>query len=587
VYKRDGRLVPFEADKISRALFAATERLGSPDAFLARELTDSILHFLGKEGNEAIPTTAWIAETVFKVTRELGQPALAQAFADQAARSEPETTVGKRERGLHEADGPDPAVGLGKQPGPSWDDLRAWVEAAPDPLSLSWRVSRSCLRAYSLREVFARDLVAAHRDGLLTFTTLESPRELAGCVLGAPTRCPLGEAVFEARGLAGDYLALDGPEYGLSLVPGGTPEPADLVRELAASLRPSGFRAVVNLNCGTPPGWADGLAEGPLFAGQRTPPSARQLAGRADSLLDLFLGIEHAAAPRPSGETSRPAPLLRMDWHLGDRDCHPAEQDRLLRLARRLLEHPALAVVFDRPRRPVALAEGLDRQHPAVLLTVGLNLPLLAERAGVRTDPARLLGKLRSLARLALSAAVQKRDFLRRQRRDRPAFLYDRARLVVAPVGLEAVVSALFGRGLCAGGPGLEFARDLLGHLRAALDEDGRAYHLATSLDAPADVRLGDPPVEPDAPFPLPPATRVAGITAWDPQAPPKQQLRASGRLQAVTEAGTAAVLLGGERLPTAETVADLLVYAWRHTEVARLRFVLAATPHRQLAAPW
>ena len=33
VRKRDGRLVPFEADKISRALFAASESVGRPDAF--------------------------------------------------------------------------------------------------------------------------------------------------------------------------------------------------------------------------------------------------------------------------------------------------------------------------------------------------------------------------------------------------------------------------------------------------------------------------------------------------------------------------------------------------------------------------
>jgi len=37
VRKPDGQLVPFEADKISRDLFAASETLGKPDAFLARE----------------------------------------------------------------------------------------------------------------------------------------------------------------------------------------------------------------------------------------------------------------------------------------------------------------------------------------------------------------------------------------------------------------------------------------------------------------------------------------------------------------------------------------------------------------------
>ena len=47
IHKRDGRLVPFEADKISRALFAATESLGQPNAFLARELTSHSLTEIG------------------------------------------------------------------------------------------------------------------------------------------------------------------------------------------------------------------------------------------------------------------------------------------------------------------------------------------------------------------------------------------------------------------------------------------------------------------------------------------------------------------------------------------------------------
>src|SRR5205823_1043448 len=80
--KRDGRLVPFEPDRISQALFAASEALGRPDAFLARELADGVLHFVGREFAAGdTPTTGQIADLVAKVTRELGQPALAQAFA--------------------------------------------------------------------------------------------------------------------------------------------------------------------------------------------------------------------------------------------------------------------------------------------------------------------------------------------------------------------------------------------------------------------------------------------------------------------------------------------------------------------------
>src|SRR5215831_11474875 len=84
VRKRDGTLVPFDPDEISRALFAAGESLGRADAFLARELTDGVVHFLASEGAAAVPSTAQIAETVEKVVRELGQPLLAQAFAECA-----------------------------------------------------------------------------------------------------------------------------------------------------------------------------------------------------------------------------------------------------------------------------------------------------------------------------------------------------------------------------------------------------------------------------------------------------------------------------------------------------------------------
>src|SRR5438270_3871172 len=86
VAKRDGRVVPFEGDNVCRAIFAVTEELGRPDAFLARELTDGVLHFLATDldGSDTA-TTAQIADTVVKVVRELGHPTLAQAFRQHAA----------------------------------------------------------------------------------------------------------------------------------------------------------------------------------------------------------------------------------------------------------------------------------------------------------------------------------------------------------------------------------------------------------------------------------------------------------------------------------------------------------------------
>src|SRR5260370_33968185 len=95
IYKRDGRLVPFESDKMSQSLFAATESLNRPDAFTARELTDSVLHFMTAELPDAIPKATQVADLVIKVVRELGQSAIAQAYSDFAVSK----CLVKRERG--------------------------------------------------------------------------------------------------------------------------------------------------------------------------------------------------------------------------------------------------------------------------------------------------------------------------------------------------------------------------------------------------------------------------------------------------------------------------------------------------------
>jgi hypothetical protein len=81
ILTRDGRLVPFEPDRISRSLFAVTELMGTPNAFLARELTDGVLHFIGLEP-DGPPTTSDLAEMVAKVVRELGYPAIARVYEE-------------------------------------------------------------------------------------------------------------------------------------------------------------------------------------------------------------------------------------------------------------------------------------------------------------------------------------------------------------------------------------------------------------------------------------------------------------------------------------------------------------------------
>src|SRR5439155_14648804 len=419
VRKRDGRLVPFEADHISRSLFAAGERIGKPDPFMARELTDSVLHFLVAEAGGAVPATSQIADVVIKVVRELGQPALALAYAEAQA----ETQARDGRVGAQATGGP--ALPAAKA-GLALETMAESVRTGLSPQELAWQAANACLRDYSLHEVYTRDLLAAQSDGLLALFGLEHPLELAGYVA---TTVPAGgmdvvAAVEQLRGVAGAFVVLDGPEYAL---PGqDTGPPADAFADsLRLALRVAHLQAVVNLNCARPPAHVEELAVGPLFEEHRA-----AVAGPQHELREALCAQLVTA----------PASPVRVDWHLGKQDFESGGDGTLQRLARSALEGAALTFVFDRPRRTPALAEGLDRQHPAALLAVGLNLPQLLEQAGPEMDPPTFLRKLGSLARLALSAAKQKRDFLRRYCQERLArasgFLLDRARLVVVPMGL-------------------------------------------------------------------------------------------------------------------------------------------------------
>jgi hypothetical protein len=554
VYKRDGQLVPFDADKISRALFAAGEELGHADAFLARELADGVVHFLTLESEGVTPTTQQIAEIVIKVVRELGQPALAEAFARHAEQR----------------------VRLTAKPQAAEVVLRF---ALGTPLSM---VRSSCVRDYTLQTIFTRDLLAAQSAGLLTLTGLQAPTELAGCVLGPPLDSAANPiaAVEEMRRFVGQFIVLDGPEHLLATQE--RPTVSAFARDLAIGLRLTGLQGIVNLNSAAPPSWAGELAEGPLFAAQQRTPHTEPLRAATDELAKELLQPTHSIPC---------ADALRLDWHLSERDfaVEPERRACLPHLTRLALEGAPLAFVFDRPRRPTALAEGIDRQHAAVLLTVGLHLPRLAEQPGIDGDPGKFLAKLGSLARLALSAGVQKREYLRRLERSRSrppadgpaltsAFLLDRARLVVAPVGLDSVVHSFVKKGLSAGGAALDFGRQIVQRLRDVLRQDGRNVHLDTCLDGPFGFHLAD--VEGDE---WPAAEEVAGLTAWDATAALKSQMRSAGVLHGVAEHGTLALFLPEDKTSSPEQLADVLHAVWQQSDVVRLRLIHGAKAARQL----
>jgi hypothetical protein len=258
---------------------------------------------------------------------------------------------------------------------------------------------------------------------------------------------------------------------------------------------------------------------------------------------------------------------VRIDWHLSDRDLQNDAGKRLLPLARAALDGAALTFVFDRRQQQVALAEGLTRQHTAVLMTVGLNLPLLLQMTGAPADTELFLQKLGSLARVAMSAGAQKRAALRRLcAKDSVllrSFFLDRARVLIVPIGLEETVHGMGGQGLCAP-DGLRLGKQIVKRLNEALRSDGRTRLLDSCIGAPGSFAF-DPASGPTE------LRDVAGLTAWDDAATVKNQLKAAAALHAVAGGGTAAVRIARA---TPEQLVEWLGWAWQRTAIAQMRFL-------------
>jgi ATP cone domain len=519
VRRRDGSRVPFEADRICQSLYAAAEAQGTASAFLIRELTDVVLHFLAQAAFDAIPSTAQIAEEVEKIVREVGQPELARRYAERQQRA---------------ADPPAHHVYVA-------------CTALPD------RFVTECLEAYALQVIFTRDVAAAIREGLLHVSGLNVPAALSSLVLEATrlAELPWWPALDDWRACGGEHWIVESPEWLFTAQthPALTPH----LCEHLLSLPTLAQRSVeLHLNVAEPPAWSLAHPARPLFTPDEEEATLQERSNFLDSLLERWKMLN---APK--------VPMIA--WHIHERSFRDETERRQLHdLLRQALQGKAIRFVFDRPRGAVALAEGLDRKCPGVLVEVGLDLDALAQRPDIEGDGLTLLKKLPSLARMAVSAAGQKRQFLRGLPEASPLkrrFLIDRVAVAVAPLGLDEAVRRITGESLAKSSLSLDFALKVLQTLKDALHHAGQAINLDLRLDG-------------------------AALSAADATLSPAQQLEIAGKLHARAGAGSATLLLADEADMNTDSLRELLHWAWRSTGIVRLQLRHTQTAVQQGELP-
>jgi len=338
-----------------------------------------------------------------------------------------------------------------------------------------------CLEAYSLQAVFGRDLVAAHHGNLLTLSGLGTPRHLDSIVVDPPRSDQpdspwlLGwSQIQQASQRAGKWLLMDSPELLFA---------AHGMRWLEAVCAGRiGFRRhlVFNLRMATPPRWSNEVAAGPLFPAS----SATRTANHSGTLSIL------------DAAESKRALWFLINWHMHAQDFEDETDSQAKEI---LLPRPALwrrtTFIFDRPGRPVALAAGLDRTQPAMLLSVGLQLDNFLRLPEVEGDTGRMLAKLPSLVRMAVSAGMQKRHYLRRHCPELSrGFLLDRARLSVEPWQLDEAAQRLVGAAPAQSKLALGVAQQISQTLSEAAEQESKTANLDISLvqDRLVDARTAE-----------------------------------------------------------------------------------------------
>jgi len=520
VEKRDGRREPFDADKISQGLYAATEGAGASNAFLARELADGVLHFLGQENEAESISAAQIGELVEKVVRELGNPELAQAFAEHRQTIDLAANQPKRHEGT-------------------------FTYSLDHDFE---KVQQKFSAHYSRHAVFARDLAAAHFWGLITLSgELDRPDSLDALVLPPPevqdswsSRSPAWRQVEKACRLGQwregcpvhlvRWLAVDSADrlvarYGMRWL-----------EDLAAAVSAKRCWVSLNLNTPTAPAWADPIAAGPLFGPAHAPDE--QGSSEAVTAILSTLGNTDAFG-------------WDVHWHLQAADFENAQRRTPLEP---LLAQPEkltwLVFNLHRVRRPVMLGQCLDRDHPAVLQRVYLPLLAFLHRPECGGDGAKMIDKLPSLVRMAVRAGVQKRNYLRRHRTELSReFLLDRAQLVIELVGLEDTIATVGGTVPSKSKLALDFGRRLLQTIHDAATDAGKAANLDTVVTNSANLLWVDDlrdEREPEA--------------AW----------KAVG---ALLESGDCGVIRVRLKKASAENVWRHLRLAWRATGVSQVQF--------------
>ncbi len=186
IRKRDGRVVPFDQEKVKHAIFSAAQSVGGKDEKLAEKLSEKVVESLEKEFAGSIPTVEQIQDMVEKVLVEEGHYRTAKAYIlYRKQRSDTRDTKAFLEKVSKMVSGYMKYTNGDGEGHHSLSGLREYISAA-------------IISEYTLSSIYSREAGRAHRNAIIHIHGLNHGT-FAGSRLGVPLRHLLEKGIRGIR----------------------------------------------------------------------------------------------------------------------------------------------------------------------------------------------------------------------------------------------------------------------------------------------------------------------------------------------------------------------------------------------------
>lgn len=187
IQKRDGRVVPFDSEKIAAAIFKAAQAVGGSDMRMAQELAAQVVDYLRQVKKVSLPTVEEVQDAVETVLIETGHARTAKAYILYRARR---TRIREGKTELMDA----VAEIL-------VETSRENANVGNSPSAKMLQIASAASRQYYLSRLIPEQLAQAHRSGDIHIHDLDFYAKTLTCI-----QIPLGKLLHTGFNTGHGYI---------------------------------------------------------------------------------------------------------------------------------------------------------------------------------------------------------------------------------------------------------------------------------------------------------------------------------------------------------------------------------------------